>query len=70
MTNPSSTFQETKLTLSSGSDWDHLREPQDVARHSLAWLNLMVEGMGGPDAVLEGVVVLGQANVGPYQPQA
>jgi RND family efflux transporter MFP subunit len=70
MIKPSSLSQETKMTSSSGSDWDHLREPQDVARHSVAWLNLMVEGMGGADAVSEGVVVLGQANVGPYQPQA
>jgi multidrug resistance efflux pump len=58
------------MTVSSGSDWDHLREPQNVARHSHAWLNLMVEGMGGGDAILEAVVVLGQANTGPYQPQA
>lgn len=70
MTFKSSINQETRAALPSGSDWDHLREPQDVARHSLAWLNLMVEGMGGSEAVLEGVVVLGQANVGPFQPQA
>lgn len=62
--------QENKATVSSLSEWDHLREPQDVSRHSHAWLHLMVEGMGGSDAVLEGVVVLGQANLGPYQPQA
>jgi RND family efflux transporter MFP subunit len=70
MTLQSAKAQEYKANVLSLSEWDHLREPQDVSRHSHAWLHLMVEGMGGPDAVLEGVVVLGQANLGPYQPQA
>lgn len=70
MTTQAHTAPPTPMTLSSTSDWDHLREPQDMARHSRAWLNLMVEGMGGAETVLEGVVVLGQANVGPFQPQA
>lgn len=70
MTVQASSPSQSRMTVSSGADWEHLREPQDVARHSHAWLNLMVEGMGGAEAVLEGVVVLGQANVGPYQPQA
>ncbi len=53
-----------------GSDWDVLRETQDMAGHSRAWLNLMVEGLGGAEQVLQMIVVLGQANVGPFLPTA
>lgn len=52
------------------SDWDVLREPQDMAGHSRAWLQLLVDGMGGAEQVLQMVVVLGRPNVGPFQPTA
>jgi multidrug efflux pump subunit AcrA (membrane-fusion protein) len=42
----------------------------DRSAHARAWLDLMLDGLGGPEHVLEMVVVLGRANVGPFEPLA
>jgi multidrug efflux pump subunit AcrA (membrane-fusion protein) len=52
------------------SGWDSLRQMTDRSAHARAWLDLMLEGLGGAEQVLEVVVVLGRANVGPFEPLA
>jgi multidrug efflux pump subunit AcrA (membrane-fusion protein) len=54
----------------SSAGWDALRQLHDDAAHARAWLDLMIEGIGGAEAVLEVVVVLGRANTGPFAPLA
>ena len=50
--------------------WDGLRRFDDTAAHARSWLDLMLEGLGGSEQILEAVVVLGRANTGPFAPMA